>query len=339
MRQYALTDFGIDHLRLQPADRPRPGPGQVVVEVKALSLNYRDLMVVKGLYNPKPKLPATPISDGAGVVSAVGPGVGRVAVGDRVVSHFVSAWIDGPLKAEYAKTSLGTPGPGMAAEQVLLPDYALVPIPDGYDFAQAATLPIAALTAWSALVTVGHVQPGQTVLTLGTGGVSIFTLQLAQALRAKVIITSSSDEKLRRARELGATHTVNYRTRPDWEAAVVELTGGQGADLTVETGGAGTLNQSLRATRRGGTIAFLGALTGLRGELDLAPLLMKRLHVAGIYVDSRASFETMNRFLTEHNIRPVIDRTFPFEALPQALRYMESGAHFGKIVVHLRASG
>ena len=194
MRAYRFAQFGIDHLRLEPAADPAPGPGEVVIELKALSLNYRDLMVVKGLYNPKLKLPAVPISDGAGVLSAVGDGVEGVAVGDRVISHFVSGWIGGPFRAEYGKTTLGTPGPGLAADRVVLPASAVVPVPAGYDFAQAATLPIAALTAWNVLVSEGRVEAGQTVLTLGTGGVSIFAVQLAKALGAKVIVTSRSDE-------------------------------------------------------------------------------------------------------------------------------------------------
>jgi NADPH:quinone reductase-like Zn-dependent oxidoreductase len=305
----------------------------VLVDLKAMSLNYRDLMVVKGIYNPKLKLPATPISDGAGVVAAVGEGVEGVAVGDRVISHFVSGWIGGPFRAEYGKTTLGTPGPGLAAERVVLPASAVVPVPMGYDFARAATLPIAALTAWSVLVNEADLQAGQAVLTLGTGGVSIFAVQLAKALGAKVFVTSSSDEKLRQAQGLGADCAINYTTAPDWSSTVLELTGGLGVDVTVEAAGAGTLNQSLKATRAGGTVGFLGALTGLKAEINLGLLLMKRLHVAGIFVDSRASFEAMNRFISEHEIEPVIHRTFPFEALPDAFRCLESGAHFGKIVV------
>ncbi|MCP4247034.1 MAG: NAD(P)-dependent alcohol dehydrogenase [bacterium] len=336
MRAYRFSEFGIDRLKVETLEAPVPGPGEVVVDVRAVSLNYRDLLVVKGQYNPKllaDGQPRTPISDGAGTVSAVGEGVETPAVGDRVVSHFVADWIDGPFRAEYVRTSLGTPGPGLAAEQVVLPAQAVVPIPAGFDFAQAATLPIAALTAWSALVTEGRIQSGQTVLTLGTGGVSIFVVQLATALGAKVIITSSSDEKLARARQLGAEHAINYRTESDWSGAVLTHTAGRGVDLTVETGGAGTLEQSCKATRPGGTVAFLGAVTGLRGELNLALLMMKRLHLAGIYVDSRASFEAMNRFLDSQTITPVIDRTFGFDELPEAFRYLESGAHFGKVVV------
>ncbi|MHC4067662.1 MAG: zinc-dependent alcohol dehydrogenase family protein, partial [Planctomycetota bacterium] len=320
-------------LRVETLEPPLPGPGEVVVEVRAISLNYRDLMVVKGMYNPNLALPATPVSDGAGVVSAIGEEVEGVSVGDRVVSHFVSGWISGAFRGEYVKTSLGTPGPGLAADQVVLPAHAVVPIPAGYDFAQAATLPIAALTAWSALVTEGHVEAGQTVLTLGTGGVSIFAIQIAKALGAEVIVTSSSDQKLERARQVGADHTINYRSEPDWESAVLEATGGVGVDLTVETGGAGTLERSMKATRAGGMVAFLGALTGLSGGLNVAYLLMKRLHLAGIYVDSRAAFEAMNRFIEPRAIEPVIDRTFAFDEFPEALRYMEAGKHFGKIVV------
>jgi NADPH:quinone reductase-like Zn-dependent oxidoreductase len=335
MRVYRFDQFGLDHLRVESVPPPKPGPGEVVLEVKALSLNYRDLLVVKGAYNPSLALPAVPVSDGAGIIAAVGPGVTRVKAGDRVTSHFISGWIDGPVKAEYVKTTLGTPGPGLAAEQVALPAEAVVPIPAGYDFAQAATLPIAALTAWSALQTVSHVTAGQTVLTLGTGGVSIFALQLAKQMGATVIITSSSDEKLEWARGLCADHLINYRKRPDWDQAVLEITGGVGVDLTVENAGPGTLEQSMRATRAGGTIALLGALTGHKGEITTGLILMKRLHIAGIFVDSRASFAAMNRFIEEHEIRPVIHRTFAFEQLPDAFRLMEAGGHFGKIIVTL----
>ena len=335
MRSYQFDAFGLEHLEIVEVADPTPGPGQVVLDVKATSLNFRDLLVVKGLYNPKQKLPAVPLSDGAGVVSAVGEGVQDVSVGDRVMSHFISAWIDGPYRGEYGPTTLGTPGPGLAAQRVALPAHAVLPMPAGYDFAQAATLPIAALTAWSALVTEGNIKAGQTVLTLGTGGVSIFTLQLAKAMGAKVAITSSSDEKLERVRAMGADHTINYQTTPDWAAAVVKATGGTGADLTVESGGAGTLEQSMRATRAGGIIAFFGALTGLSAKVNLAPLLMRRLRLTGIYVDSRASFAKLNRFIEQHAIEPIIDRRFAFDELPQAFKHMEAGAHLGKIVIEL----
>lgn len=333
MRAYRFSQFGLENLKLETLDDPRPGPGEILLDVKAVSLNYRDLMVVKGWYNPKLPLPAVPLSDGAGLVAAVGPDVTRFRPGDCVVSHFISGWIDGPFQAEYVGTTLGLPGPGLAAEQVLLPAAAVVPIPPDYDFQQAATLPIAALTAWSALVTEGRVRAGQTVLTLGTGGVSMFAVQFAKALGAKVIVTSSSDEKLARAKEAGADHGINYRANPDWEKEVLKLTERRGADLVVENGGAATLTRSLRAVRAGGVIAMLGALTGLQDRVDLAPVLMKRIHVAGIMVDSRAAFEAMNVFIEKHRLTPIIDRVFPFERLPEALRLMEAGGHFGKLVV------
>ncbi len=335
MRAYQLERFGLDHLRLAEVPERTPGPGEIAVEIRALSLNYRDLLVIRGQYNPRLRLPATPISDGAGVVVAVGAGVSRVRVGDHVMTHFISGWIDGPFREAYVGTTLGLPAAGVAAQRVVLPADAVLPVPQGYDFRRAATLPIAALTAWSALVTEGHLQAGQTVLTLGTGGVSVFALQLAKALHATVVITSSRDEKLRRARELGADHTINYRTQPDWHKEVLRLTGGRGADITVENGGAGTLSRSLRATRAGGTVAMLGALTGLRDEVELAPVLMKRLRICGIMVDSRAAFERLCAFLARTSIEPVIDRVFPFEQLPDALRWMEAGRHFGKIVVEI----
>lgn len=335
MRAWELSAFGIENLRLEERPDPAPGPGEVVVAVRALSLNYRDLLVIRGQYNPKLCLPAVPISDGAGVVAAVGAGVTRVRVGELVMGQFITGWIDGPFSAEHPKTTLGLPGPGLAAERVALPEAACVRPPAGYDAAQAATLPIAALTAWSALVTEGRVQPGQTVLTLGTGGVSIFAVQLAKALGATVIVTSGSDEKLARARALGADHGINYRTTADWPAAVLERTGGRGVDLTVETVGAATLDQSLRCTRHGGTVALLGALLGIKGELTAGVILMKRLRVLGIMVDSRRAFEEMNAYIERHGIRPVIDRTFAFAELPQALRAMERGEHLGKIVVRV----
>jgi NADPH:quinone reductase-like Zn-dependent oxidoreductase len=335
MRAYRLDAFGLENLKLVDVPTPAPGPGEVLLDVRAMSLNYRDLMVVKGLYNPRLRLPATPLSDGAGVISAVGPGVTHVQVGQQVCSHFISGWLDGRFRPEYTGTTLGTPQAGLAAEQVILPATAVVPIPLTYEFAQAATLPIAALTAWSALRTIGNVTAGQIVLTLGTGGVSIFALQMAKLMRAQVIITSSSDEKLEKARRLNADYLINYKSRPDWETVVLEFTQGEGADLTVETGGAGTLGKSMRATRAEGIIAMLGALTGLKLELDLRPVLNRRLHIAGVFVDSRAAFEAMNRFVEENALQPVISRRFPFEELPAALRAMEAGEHFGKIVVEI----
>ncbi len=334
MWRYELQALGLDHLLVVTGDLPAPGSGEVRVKIEAVSLNYRDLMIVKGLYNPRLKTPCTPLSDAAGVVTAVGEGVCDIAVGDRVMTHFIAGWQDGPYRGEYALTTLGTPGPGVAAEEVLLPAAAVVAMGDRLDFEQAATLPIAAVTAWNALVTEGDLRAGQTLVSLGTGGVSIFAVQIGKALGARVIVTSSSDEKIARARQLGADHGVNYRQREDWAAQVLEITEGRGADLVVENGGAGTLTQSLRATRPGGTIAMLGALTGLRSEIDIAPVLMKRLRVQGIFVGSRGSFGEMVKFMGEHGIEPVIDARYPMADLVPALEWMAQGGHFGKIVLH-----
>lgn len=335
MNAWSVEEFGIENLRIDHAPTPQPRPGEIRLDVKAFSLNYRDLMVVSGQYNPKLKLPAVPVSDAAGVVSAVGEGVRRVRVGDRVMTHYVAPWIDGPFRSEYLAGTLGTPGPGFAAQQVVVSADAVLPIPADYDFAQAATLPIAALTAWSALVTEGGLAAGQTLLALGTGGVSIFALQFAKAIGARVFITSGSDAKLERARLLGADETINYRQTPDWDKSVLALTDGRGVDLTVEVGGAGTLERSIRATRGGGIVALIGVLSGVRGEFPAVSVLMKRQRVQGILVDSRGAFENMVRFIERHRIRPVIDRTFAFEQLPQALRAMQAGEHFGKIVVRV----
>jgi NADPH:quinone reductase-like Zn-dependent oxidoreductase len=333
MRAYQIESFGLDGLKLVDLPAPTPGAGEVVVDVQALSLNFRDYLVATGKYNPKLPLPATPLSDGAGVVSAVGAGVTHVKAGERVMSHFVSGWLDGAFRQAYLNTTLGLPAAGMAAEQVVLPAEAVVPMPEGYDFAQAATLPIAALTAWSVLVTEAGLQAGQAVLTLGTGGVSIFAVQLAKAMGARVFITSGSDEKLARARELGADETINYHATPKWEKVVLERTDGAGVDVTVETVGAATLNQSLKATRAGGHVGVLGALHGLEGSLNVGLLMMKRLHIDGIMVDSRAAFEDLAQFVGEKKIAPVIDQRFTFDQLPEAFRCLEAAKHFGKIVV------
>ena len=336
MRRYEFASFGLDQLKIVEREDPVPGPGEVVLDVEAFSLNYRDLLVVKGSYNPNIALPATPASDACGTIASVGEGVSRIRPGDRVMTHFVSDWIDGPFEKRYVASTLGVPGPGVAAEKVLLPERAVLKAPSDLDAASASTLPIAALTAWNALVTEGRLQKGQWALTLGTGGVSVFVIQLAKALGGRVIVTSSSDEKLDRARALGAHVLINYKSTPRWDKDVLEATGGQGADIVVETGGIATLSASLKAARAGGLVAVLGGVTGLTGEVNLAPLTMKRLRVLGILVDSRAGFEKLVAFLREHPIRPVIDRTFPFEKLEEALRRMEAGAHFGKIVVASR---
>lgn len=326
-------DFGIENLKMVEGDDLDPGAGEVVVGVRACSLNYRDYQVVKGRYDPKMPLPRVPFSDGAGEVVAVGEGVTRFSVGDRVTSVFMRDWVGGDIGPHHAATALGGAIDGMLAEKVVLPEHGLTPVPDHLSYEEASTLPCAAVTAWNGLVTQGGLKAGDTVLALGTGGVSIFALQIAGMFGAKTIITSSSDEKLARAKELGAAETINYSENEDWHGNVLELTDGRGVDHVVEVGGPGTFGKSLSAVRMGGNIAMIGVLTGAKGEVATASILRKSLRVQGIYVGSREMFETMNRAVSLHEMHPVVDRTFSFDETPDALRHMESAAHFGKIVV------
>src|SRR5262245_59043832 len=295
MRAIELQNgFGIDNLAMAERPEPKPGAGQVVLKMRACSLNYRDLLVVKGAYNPKLRLPLVPLSDGVGTVAAVGEGVSRVKVGDRVAGIFMQKWLAGEVDEDKAKSSLGGGGTGMLAESVVLHEDGVVPVPDHLTDEEAATLPCAAVTAWHALVTEGGIKAGDTVLTQGTGGVSLFALQFARLLGARVLATSSSDAKLERVQKMGASDGINYKTTPDWDKRVRELTGEVGVDHVVEVGGAGTLGKSLRAVRLGGRISLIGVLTG-GGEVNPLPILMKNVRVQGIYVGSREMFEAMNR--------------------------------------------
>jgi NADPH:quinone reductase-like Zn-dependent oxidoreductase len=327
--------FGLDNLTLVERPDPAPGPGQVAVRVRAASLNYRDLLTVLGRYNPKQRLPLVPCSDGAGEVVAVGEGVTRVRPGDRVCGLFAQKWLAGTPTREQARSTLGGPLDGTLAELVVLDAEGIVKVPEHLSDEEAACLPCAAVTAWSALVTDGGVTAGDTVLVQGTGGVSLFALQLAKILGARVIATSSSDEKLARVRELGADDVMNYRETPDWGVKAKELTGGTGVDNVVEVGGAGTLQQSLRAVRFGGTISLIGNLAGTATEVLLTQIFMARVRVNGIFVGHRESFEAMNRAFAYHRLRPVIDRVFPLESARAAFERMAAGGHFGKIVVKL----
>jgi NADPH:quinone reductase-like Zn-dependent oxidoreductase len=329
------TGFGFDHLVLTERPEPRVGPGQVLVKWRAFSLNYRDLMVVKGLYNPKMRLPIIPLSDGAGEVAQVGEGVTRVKPGDRVASIFMQKWLDGEVTEAKARSALGGALDGVLAEYSVLDSDGVVHVPDHLNDEEAATLPCAAVTAWHALISKGGVKPGDTVLVQGTGGVSLFALQFARLAGARVIATSSSDAKLAQARDLGAPDGINYQKTPDWEEPVRQLTAGVGVDHVVEVGGAGTLPKSMKAVRPGGRISLIGVLTGGGGQVNPMPILMKNIRVQGIFVGSRAMFEAMNRAIALHQLRPVVDRVFPFAEAPEALRYMETGAHFGKIVLRL----
>lgn len=332
MKAFEIQQFGIENLTLVERDEPRAAANEVVVKFHAASLNYRDLLVVKGHYNPKMQLPRVPFSDGAGEVVAVGEAVTKWQIGDRVTPNFMTGWIAGEYKAEYQKTALGGDVDGVLREFGAFDENGLVRINDDLSFEEAATLPCAAVTAWNGLVVSGNVQAGETVLTQGTGGVSVFAAQFAKAFGARVIATSSADEKLEKIRALGADETINYKTTTDWDKAVFGLTDKIGVDHIVEVGGAGTLPKSLKAVRAGGHIAVIGILTG-GGEVNPMPILMKAVRLQGIYVGSVEMFEAMNRKIEAEQIKPVIDRTFAFEDAREALKYMESGSHFGKIVV------
>jgi NADPH:quinone reductase-like Zn-dependent oxidoreductase len=341
MYAYPITQFGVNHLERVELPMLQIAPGMVLIKVHAVSLNYRDLMMVKGFYNPKMALPRIPCSDGAGEVAAIGEGVSRVQVGDRVCGIFMQRWLDGPLTAEKSKAALGGDVDGMLAEYVLLDQDGVVRFPEHLSYEEAATLPCAGVTAWNALHHAGEpphpALPGETILIQGTGGVSIFALQFAKRLGARVIGTSSSDEKLTRAVALGLDTGCNYKERPDWSGWVSEVTAGQGADRIIEVGGAGTFGQSLRATRVAGTIAQIGVLSGAATSepLALTPILHKQLRVQGIYVGSRVMFEEMNAAIAKAGLRPVIDRVFGFDQVRDAFLYMQSASHFGKIVIHV----
>lgn len=326
------TQTGPDGLRLNEIPDPEPAPGEVLVRVRANSLNYRDLMVADGRYG-RAEVPLVPLSDGAGEIVAVGDGVTRWKVGDRVAGTFFAGWPDGAFRREMIATARGGALPGMLAEYVALAESGVVAIPPHMSFEEAATLPCAALTAWQALVTRGHVSADQTVLVLGTGGVSMFALQIAKMHGARVIVTSSSDEKLARATEIGADDAINYRTTPEWDKEVYGMTGKAGADHVIEVGGTDTFPKSLRAVAIGGTVSVIGGVSGFGSETSLRDILAKMSLIRGIFVGSRAMFEAMNRALARNEIKPIVDRVFPFSDAPAAYRHQESGAHFGKVVI------
>lgn len=326
-----VSDGGIDALNLADVGVGDPGPGEVRVKMAASSLNFRDLMTVKDPVARRLPYPRVPNSDGAGTISAVGPGVDGLQVGDRVASCFFQNWVDGPCSTTIMNNALGGTLDGVLAEEVILKAGGVIKVPEHMSLEQAATLPCAALTAWHALVEAGTLKAGNTVLLLGTGGVSIFALQFAKVMGARVIITSSSDEKLERAKAMGADETVNYRRTPEWQNAVLDLTDGVGVDVTVEVGGAGTLARSIAATRVAGTVSLIGILTG--GEINPTLIMRKSQKVQGIYVGSARMFAEMNAALALHRIEPVIDQRFAFDDARAAFHAMEAAGHFGKIVV------
>ncbi|MET0292274.1 MAG: NAD(P)-dependent alcohol dehydrogenase [Steroidobacteraceae bacterium] len=308
------------------------GPRDVRVELKAATLNFRDLMVVRGHYGLAPKEPLVPGSDGAGVVTEIGSDVTRFRPGDRVASSFFPAWSEGkPSRAKFAGALGGGGTKGTLAEELVLSEDAWIASPKGLSFVQAAALTCAGTTAWNALFVSGNVKAGDTVVLLGTGGVSIWALQLAKAAGARVILTSSSDEKLERARKLGADETINYRATPAWGARVLELTDGEGADQVVEVGGEKTLEQSIACVRVGGTITIIGAVSGPGGAIPPRSLIVSSARVIGVFVGSRQMHADLARAVAINGIQPVVDRSFGFDETPAAYRHFESGQHFGKV--------
>jgi len=327
--------FGLDYLqRTERAPEPL-GPGQVRVRVRAAALNYRDLLIARGLYDPRQPLPYVPLSDGVGEVVEVGAEVTRVAVGERVMGCFAQGWIAGEPSMERIRHTLGSRLDGCLREEMVLDASGVVRVPEHLTDAEASTLPCAGLTAFSALFTLGALCAGQSVLVLGSGGVSVFALAFARLAGARVFATTSSDAKAERLRELGAEHVLNYRQEPAWGRRVRELTGGRGVDLVVEVGGVGTLDQSLRAVRAGGTVAMIGVLAGGKEPLNILPAVMKQVRMQGVLVGHRDGFEAMNRAIESSGMRPVVDRVFPFDDAPAAFSYLASGEHFGKVVIEV----
>lgn len=332
MRAWSIEGgFGLEQLQEVELPAPAPGLGEVLVRTRCVSLNYRDYLVVSGRYNPRQALPLVPCSDAVGEVIALGDGVKRVKLGDRVAGCFAQRWIAGPITRDILRSTLGSPRQGVACDQLLLSAEGVVPVPEHLSDAEASTLPCAALTAWHALFGERPVRAGQTVLVLGTGGVSTWALQLAVAAGCRVVLTSSSEAKLERALALGASDGIHYGRTPEWGRELRRRIGG--VDHVIEVGGAGTLARSLSACRPGGTISLIGVLAGDARTPDLTPALMQNIRIQGIFVGSRQMFEAMNRAVELHRIRPRIDRVFSREELPAALAYLASGAHQGKIVL------
>jgi len=336
MKAYEVQEFGIEKLSFVDRPIPEPASGEVLVRFHAASLNYRDLMVVSGTYKPKMKLPAVPLSDGAGEVVAVGDDVTKWKPGDRVMPIFAQRWFDGDSSEEKRRTSLGAGAQwdGVLREYGTFTEESVVQIPEHLSFEEAATLPCAALTAWNALAFSGKLKAGESVLTLGTGGVSMFAAQFAKLFGARVVSTSGSGEKIEKLRDLGITETINYRDREDWDVAVLEIVGKPGMDHIVEVGGAGTLARSINAVRIGGHVALIGALTGAAG-FSPTTVFMKAIRLQGIFTGPKSMFEDMNKAISVNKLKPVIDRVFEFDEAREALKHMEGASHFGKIVVRI----
>jgi len=327
---------GTYQLTIEESALPEPAEREVLVRVRAASLNRRDVYIIRGQYPMQPRPKLVPLSDGAGEVVGCGSAVTRFKVGDRVAACFFQRWIGGRPSADTHSSALGGQLDGMLSEYVCLSEGGLVSAPEGYSFEEAATLPCAAVTAWNGLVTRGRMQPGDHILILGTGGVAIFGLQFAAAAGGRPIVITSSDAKFARVKQLGAASTINYSKIPQWSDAVRAATGGVGAHQILEVGGLGTLQQSLASLAAGGHIALIGGLAGFGGDIPAMALLHANATASGIYVGSRANFQAMNAFIERHRIRPVIDRVFEFEDAAAAYEHVEAGRHFGKVVIRLR---
>jgi len=335
MRAYQLPKGGAGVDALAQVERPEPKPAhrQVLVKVKACSLNFRDLAIARGSYRMPVRENVVPLSDGAGEVIEIGPGVTRVKVGERVAGNFFQRWSGGEPTVDAHKSALGGGIDGMLSEYVVLEEDGVVRIPAHLSLEEGATLPCAAVTVWHAMMEHAKLKAGDTILLQGTGGVSIFGLQFAKAMGIRAVITSSSDEKLKRAKSLGAAFGINYKTTPDWDKAVMEFTGGAGVDHVVEVGGAATLTRSFTALRVGGKVTMIGGLSGGATELNPGLIFSRRANVQGISVGSTQMFEAMNRAIEANAIKPVIDKVFPFAEAKAAYQHMASGAHFGKIII------
>lgn len=335
MKAFVLRNgFGLDHVRLEDRPVPSPGPGEALIRLKAVSLNARDIGVINGFYEPNRTEPLIPVSDGVGEIVSLGEQASKFKVGERVSPIFTQSWTTGePTQANWVST-LGSPLDGLLAEYVVLPEEGLVRVPDHLTDEEASTLACAAVTAWHAIVEEGQVKAGDTVVVQGTGGVSLFALQFAKLFGARVIVTSSSDEKLERAKALGADHGINYRTTPDWEQAVLAYTEGRGADHIVDLGGSATLNRSLTALKVGGQISIVGLLSGTAVDnFAIIPAIIRKARLQAINVGSREMFERMNLAIEQHALHPVIDRSFPFHQSLDALQYMAQGSVFGKLTI------
>ncbi|MDX1580622.1 MAG: NAD(P)-dependent alcohol dehydrogenase [Alphaproteobacteria bacterium] len=333
MRVWLSDEPGHENLMIEERPIPKPGPGEVLLKMKAGSLNYRDTIVVKNQYAAPTSRPIVPLSDGCGEVAAIGEGVTRVKEGDRVAPLFFQDWMSGPRKNEYVLTALGGGIDGCLAEYMCLREQGVVKVPKHLTDQEVATLPCAALTAWNTLNCTGDLKAGDLVVCQGTGGVSIFALQFAKMAGAEVVVTSSSDEKLQQAEKLGADHLINYKENPKWGSKVMEITDGRGADIVVEVGGPGTMGESLKALRTNGFIGVIGVLTGQSGEVATVAIMGKSARVQGISVGSRDWFEDMCRAININQLKPVISDTFGFDDAKSAFETMQSQSHFGKIVI------